>query len=62
MVGYDIRMKKKEIEKAFKAYKKDDVLYQHKVTMYMNEFPQFVYNPPKPGGNEWCWYHSYISI
>jgi hypothetical protein len=52
MVGYDIRMKKKEIEKAFKAYKKDDVLYQHKVTMYMNEFPQFVYNPPKPGGNE----------
>lgn len=52
MVGYDTRMKKKEIKKAFKAYKKDDVLYQHKLTMYMNEFPQFVYNPPKEQNQE----------
>lgn len=47
MVRYDTRMKGKEIEKAFKAYKKGDVLYQHKLTMYMNAFPQFVYNPSK---------------
>jgi len=52
MVGFDTRMRRKEIEKALKAYEKDDVLYQHKLTMYMNAFPQFVYNPLKEQNQE----------
>jgi hypothetical protein len=32
-------MTRTKIEKTFKTYKKDEVLYQHKLTTYMNAFP-----------------------
>ncbi len=39
---------KKEIENDFIMNMKNEILYQHKLIVYMNAiFPQFVYEPPK---------------
>ncbi len=38
---------KRKIENSFISFKWDEILYRHKLPIYMNAFPQFLYEPLK---------------